>query len=216
MAKCLAPAMSAEVRGRIGGIVFNSWRGVRYIKAKTGPAQPRSQKQLRLRAIAIGLARRWQIELQTIRDQWNVYAQTHTTTDWTNTKVRATGMNWYVALCTRMLFHNDVPPYTPPAIPAPVPLTNFAATGGSQSIVVTWTSPADDDLNAELWLQGPYSPGSIGSLVKANWKTNASANAATTTISGLAPGHYSVYGRMYDTTTGLVSTYLLDTAEVTT
>ena len=215
MAKCLAPAMSVETRGRIGGLVFNTWRGVKTIKAKTAPAQPRSQKQLRLRALGITTMRLWQSISPTNRALWETYATAHQIIDWTGSPVRATGANWFLALNTRLRYHNDTPHDTPPVIAAPSALLNFAAADGAGSSILTWTSPLNDDLNAEIWIQGPHSSGAFGKIERAKWLINVSANAATTTVSGLLAGRYTFWCRAYNTTNGLVSTYLLDTADIT-
>ena len=101
MAKVVGPLHASEARGKMGGLVFNSWRGFATVKAKHAPAQPRTQKQLLVRAICVICARAWQ--LLTTQADWTTYANTHTLVDWTNTPKRLTGANWYVMLSTRVL-----------------------------------------------------------------------------------------------------------------
>lgn len=215
MAKVTAPLHSAEARGRVGGLVYNTWRGLATVKAKSAPAQPRSQKQLAIRSIAITLARRWQTILQSVRDAWNAYAATHTSVDWTGNPVRLTGLNWYLAINTRQLHASNAQAANPPSIPAPPAVVNFNAANGAGTSVLTWTTPADDDYNVTIYLQGPHSPGAIGSIPKAKFRVNANANAATVTLLDLAPGFYSIWARMYDTVTGLVSGWVLDSFTIT-
>jgi hypothetical protein len=215
MAKCTAPAMSAETRGRVGGLVYNTWRGVRYVKIKTGPAQPRSQKQLQIRSWAIMLARKWQTLLLATQDNWREYARTHTTTDFTNTPVRATGSNWYVALNTRLLSIPKAIIDQPPAAPAPAPLDLFTAAGASGQIDLTWTATADWGDYVQVFLQGPHSPGAIGSLPKARFKVWAQGPSGALSITSLGPGTYDVWARVCYQDTGLVSTWVTARAAVT-
>jgi len=212
MAKCLAPAMSAETRGRVGGIVFNTWRGVRYVKVKTSPAQPRTQRQLQIRAWAIMLARKWQTLLLTAQDAWREYARTHTTTDWTNTKVRATGANWFVALNTRLLDMTKPIITDPPAVAAPAPLELFAAAPGSGQIDLTWTPTGDWGDYVQIFLQGPHSPGALGSLVKAKHNEWSQGPSGAVSLTGLGPGTYDVWARVVYQDTGLASTWVTDQA----
>jgi hypothetical protein len=211
MAKVTSPLHASEARGRVGGIIYNTHRGLAVVKAKTAGAQPRSQLQLQIRAYAITLARLWQSLSVGERAQWNAYAVSHTEVDWTGNPVRLSGLNWYLRLNTRQMHAANATSDTPPASPAPTAVAAFAAADGVGSSVVTWTSPADADMNVTLYLQGPHSAGAIGSLPRARFRINTNANAATVTLSALPVGFYTVWARMFNTTNGLVSTWVSDT-----
>jgi hypothetical protein len=215
MAKCIAPAMSAECRGRIGGIIMNTWRGLRTVKIKTSPSQPRTQKQLRVRAIGITVVRLWQTLSDSRRTAWNDYATAHTTTDWTNTKVRATGCNFFLALNSRQRQAYNADVLDPPIIPAPGAVSSLAATTGTAKLTITWAHPdSEANWNVEIWIQGPHSPGAIGSHAKARLNIRTNYNAGTIDIT-LRPGFYTLWARTYDTTNGLVSTWQTVTGTVT-
>lgn len=215
MATVLAPLMAAEARGKVGGLVYNTWRGVRYVKIKTAPAQPRSQRQLDIRAFAIGLARLWQTIGSTAQDAWRAYATTHTEINWTNSPVRLTGANWFLRCNTRLL---DIPKPAitdPPALPAPQPIGLFVATGAAGQIDLTWTATADWGDYVQVFLQGPHSAGAIGSIVKAKFNSWLQGPSGAGSLTGLQPGVYDVWVRIVYQDTGLASTWVTDQAVVT-
>lgn len=59
MAKVTLPLMSAEARGKVGGLIYNTWRGNSTVKIKKAPAQPRTARQLLIRAFATTCSRAW-------------------------------------------------------------------------------------------------------------------------------------------------------------
>ncbi len=213
MAKCVGPLHSSEARGKMGGLTYSSWRGSATVKAKHAPAQPRSILQLAVRSIAIYCARLW----QTIAYQaeWNAYAATHPLSDWTNSPKRLTGMNWFLMLSTRLLRAGIAVVNTPPIVPAPDPVFGLTATGGVGSLVVDWDAPVGGTDRIELWLDGPHSPGRLGSLVRARYNVLAYGTDAPKTISSLQPGAYHVFARAFSADDGQVSTYVAATDVVT-
>ena len=213
MAKCIAPCGSAETRGRIGGIVHSSWRGASTIRAKASPAQPRSKAQLDRRATGTYLSRKWQsCEYQSA---WNDYATTHPVVDWTGNSKRLTGHNWYVAVNARYFRAMGATLEQPPTAPAPDPVMGFDCTGDSGQISCAWTSPAGANDRVEIWLEGPHSPGRQPQLPKARYQAMVEGDTSPCVLSGLLKGNYAVYARAFSMVTGLVSTWVLDTATVT-
>lgn len=215
MAKVTGPLFSTEARGRVGGLIYNTHRGMSTVKAQCAPAQPRSAKQLRIRAAGVTLARKWQGLLQTTRDAWNAYALLHQETDGMGIGKRLSGMNWYIRLNTRQMHAYNAILTNPPSAAAPDAPTSFLATGGNDEIVCTWASPENGTWNVTLYISGPHSAGAIAKLPRAKFQVNANANAATTTITGLQPGTYSVWARMFDTVNALVSAWQLSETIVT-
>jgi hypothetical protein len=215
MAKCIAPAMSAETRGRVGGIVFGTWRGIRTIRVKTSPAQPRSKLQLSTRAFLTQMIRAWQTITQLQRDAWDAYAADHKVTDWTRTAVRATGANWFAALGARMLSVGLVPVNNPPSVPAPNGLALFAAANGAGSSVLTWTPTAGTDQLAQIYMVGPVSAGVRASIRKARFNLQVTGESGTVTITGLRPGTYTFFARAMLEANGLVSPFVSDPATIT-
>jgi len=213
MAKVIAPLHASEARGRMGGLVYNSWRGAAVVKAKHAPAQPRTVKQLLARAVAVLLSRKW-ADLSNQAD-WNAYAAAHPLVDWTGSTKRLTGANWYVMLNTRQLKNMGATKDTPPDVNAPDPVDGLAAVGGDGLITVTWVAPAGPNDRIEFWLDGPNTPGRQGSLVRASFTTIKEGDTSGSTITGLRTGVYTVYARVVSIVDGQVSPFVSKTAVVT-
>jgi hypothetical protein len=190
----------------MGGLVYNSWRGFATVKAKHAPAQPRSIKQLAVRAVAVFCSRAW--GTLTNQADWNAYAVTHTLVDWTNSPKRLTGANWFVALSTRLLRLGIPEVDTPPTTPAPDAVTGITATGSAGAILVDWTTPSDHTNSVELWLDGPHTAGRQGSLIKSLYNCAPWGDEGGLSISGLQAGTYDVYARVLDRSNGLVSPFV--------
>jgi len=212
MAKCVAGAFSAEVRGKVGGLVYNSWRGFCTVKAKHAPAQPRTQKQLAQRALGIMLSRAW-ADLSN-QAAWNQYAQTHTLSDWTNSPKRLTGHNWFVGLNARYYKSMGAIKTTPPAVNAPAAVEGLACTGGAAQISAAWDTPSGPNDRVEFWLDGPHTVGRLGSLPRAQFKAIKEGNAKPCVMTGLAPGTWTVYARVQSIVDGQVSPWISATATV--
>ncbi len=215
MAIVTAPLMSAEARGRVGGLVANTWRGLSTFKSKTAPAQPRSQAQLNLRNLGIKVTRAWQGLTALQRSNWDDYATAHPETNWTGNTKRLTGANWFQRCNTRLAFYLGTAIADAPTDPAPDPVTGFSIADGVGDIIVTWTDTALLNGKVIIWLSGPHSAGQQARLPRARFNHLASMAAATYTIPGVPAGTYDVWVTSFDPATGLVSTLQLDSVAVT-
>lgn len=215
MAKVTGPLHSSEARGRMGGLVFNTWRGLNVVKQSTSPANPRTMAQLNIRAIAVAQGRGWAGESAANQAAWNSYAATHVETDGMGSPKRLSGMNWYVRLNSRMLFLGLAKVATPPAVAGPPSPLAFLAANGAGSSVVTWTSPGGTSYLMEIYLQGPHSAGRQGKIEMSKYRVHLTAETATVTLTPLAPGTYTVFGRLILEANALASPWVSDTAVVT-
>ncbi len=93
MAVVTWPLSSGEARGRVGGLIYNTWRGRSYVKAhahyQTG-LSPLQQTNQALAAIATAA---WQSFTDQRRSAWADFANRHNTPDWTGNTRRLTGYN---------------------------------------------------------------------------------------------------------------------------
>lgn len=213
MAKVVGPLHSSEARGRMGGLVFNTFRGMATVKAKHAPAQPRSQKQLTARGIAVNLSRTWAASSN--QAAWNAYAAAHTYLDGMGLTIRATGLNWYLALNSRLnaLLIGSVD--TPPVVAAPGPIVGLVPTPGAGEISAAWTGPTGADQRIELWLDGPRSKGRQASIARARLNVQPEAAGSPEVITGLQPGRYTVFARSLSEDDGQVGPWASATCDVT-
>ncbi len=215
MAKLIGPLHSTEARGAVGGLIYNTWRGISYAKAFASPAQPRTERQLQIRALTTQLVRSWQGLTDAQRASWTDYAEAHPDIDWTGTAKRITGANWYIRCNLRLLDMGNSAIDSAPTTPAPDAVSDLVATGGENQISITWGPITGTDKTVDIWLHGPHTAGRMGKIQFARHNVYAPAETTPIVITGLEPGAYTVFARVIDETTGLASTWQSDVATVT-
>ena len=215
MAKLVNPLMSTEARGKVGGIIYNTWRGIRYGKTKTAPAQPHSSRQMAIRAFCVTVVRRWRVITAPQREGWNTYATAHTDTDWTGSPQRITGINWFTRCSVRLLDMAKAVVDTAPVADAPANVAALVATGGAGQISCAFTPAGGTDTTIDLWTQGPVSVGRVASIVRAKHRSYGPGETSPLVISSLPAGYYTVFARFVSETNGLASQFVSATATVT-
>jgi hypothetical protein len=215
MAKVTNPLMSSQARGKVGGMVFNNWRGFATVKVNKSPSQPRTSRQLAIRAFCTTLTRAWSALTAGNREGWTNYANAHPLLDWTNTPRRTTGINMFVAMNIRRLDMGSAQVDTAPTIAAPASVAGLVPTGGSGQISVAHTSPGGTATQIDIWTHGPHSAGQVGNIVRAKHRSYAAAETTPTVISGLSPGLYTVFARHINEADGQASPFTSADATVT-
>jgi len=215
MAKVIGPLNSTEARGAVGALIYNTWRGIATVKKFVSPAQPRTERQLAIRAYLTQYVREWAGLTSGQRDGWNDYAADHPYIDWTGQAKRITGANFYCALSVRMEDMGLAPPDTAPVASAPNPVADLAVTGGSGQLSCAWTAYSGTDTTVDIWLYGPHSVGRLGKLTKARHNVYTPGETSPKVISGLTAGYYTIFARSVSETNGLASAWVSDTATVT-
>lgn len=215
MAKLIGPLHSAEARGRVSGLIYNTWRGIAYAKAFCAAAQPRSQRQLQIRAWSMEFVRTWGRLTQAQRDAWNAYAVAHPEIDWTGNPKRLTGLNWYLRCSVRLADMGAAIQPLPPITAAPGSPAAFVAADGVLQSVLTWTATGGTDMTLDAWIIGPHSAGILAKIERCKHEAYADGETGTETITGLFPGVYTIFARMIDEDNGLASTWVSDRAVIT-
>jgi len=78
MAKVIMPLMSAEARGKISGIVFQTHRGAAHVRARIRGVNSATELQRKRRANLANIAKKWKSFTQVYRDKWNTFAKNYT------------------------------------------------------------------------------------------------------------------------------------------
>lgn len=217
MAKVLNPLLSVEARGKMEGLVYNTWHGISYVKAASSPNQPNSAAQLAARARLSSVSADWRDLTEAQRSTWATYADNNPVTDWTGQPKRLTAFNWYVR-CNVQLDRmgesaiTDAPSDAAPDAPAGVDLT--LDTG---DLKITWTSPVTGTLQLEGWILGPVSSGVDPKREQAVFDQMHEPDAVTpvTVVASAASGRWRYWLRVCDEATGLVSGWQSDIQDVT-
>jgi len=218
MPKVKNPLFSQEARGGIGGLVYNTWRGINYVKTNTSPTGQGTAKRLIAQAIMSFASKLWQGLENAQRAAWSQYAIDHPVPDWTGTPKRLTGMNWFVMLNSQLKRFDLTPIEDPPVDPDPSPLTGFALSKDGANITVTWDSPPPEGGMCDIFLVGPHSAGVTGKIQMAKYKTafGTGPPPPQVLVTDAAVGRYTAFARNFNQTTGQVSTWVSAFLDFTT
>jgi hypothetical protein len=212
VAKVVGPLHSEEARGRLGANVYNTWRGIRWVKSWAAPDQPDSGEQLDVRDRLSTVSANWKLLTATQRAAWNTYANEHPLSDWSGSALRITGFNWYVkcaAIPARYGLSIDL---SPPSTPAPVLPASFLVTPGSRLFTIIWppldpASPGPHMIQARV--AGPYSAGRMPDFHHAVLNTEQWDHAGTLEVTTAAEGWFGIWMRRIRRADGLVSSWQL-------
>lgn len=208
MPKVKNPLLSMEARGGIGGLVYNTWRGINTVKTNTSPTGQGTAKRLAAQAMLSTVSKLWQALTDVNRALWNQYAQDHPVADWTGAPKRLTGQNWFMKCNVQLSLQGNANITAPPVVPAPDPTTGLALSKDVADLFITWTTPVAASLNLICFLTGPNSEGVSARLEQAQFEKAIGANAADPLVlRAAAPiGRWTVFVKVMDSATGLCST----------
>lgn len=216
MAKILNPLMSAEARGKIAGIIYNTWRGISYAKIFTAPAQPQTQKQLNIRSYMTEAVRSWRSLTSAQRSGWSTYANTHTELDWTGNPRRITASNWYCRcyVLAKLLALNPIT--TAPTVAAPAAPAGLALTTSAGAIGVNVSTPSVANVYLDIRGYTVDSAGQKSDFKQARMLSQpVSTVTKPVTISGLPSGETAhIFVRSLSGTTFLGSPYVVSSTVV--
>lgn len=207
MAKLTGPLHSVEARGKMGGLIYNTWRGISYVKAFSSPNQPNTVLQQLAKQLLASLAAAWQSVSSANRSLWSIYAQNNLESDWTGSPKRLTAMNWFLrcnALLTRL---GKATISAPPSVPAPEASADASVAVATGDIELSWTDPSDTDLSFEVRHVGPLSATKDGRFELSRFLMFVAAESSSpaTLVASAPSGSHTFYVRVCDETTGLSS-----------
>lgn len=206
------PLMSAEARGAIGGLVYNTWRGKNVVKINTSPTGQGTEKRLAAQAILSAVSKLWAGLTDQQRAAWSQYAIDHPVTNWTGSPGRNTGMNWFCKCNVELSRFSIATISDPPVVAAPSPLTGLVLSIDAADIKISWDYPPPAGGMAEAFGVGPLSKGVSARLEQCQYVTAFGTGPPPPHViwAGAAVGRYTVFARNIDIATGLVSTWTSD------
>jgi len=98
------PLHSSEARGAVGALVYNSWHGRCYVKARSTPKTEYSDLQVDTRALMVPIIAAWRLRSDAQRAAWAQFADTHLFPHWTGTDKRLSAWNWFAKVNYRLNF----------------------------------------------------------------------------------------------------------------
>jgi hypothetical protein len=217
MPKLKNPLFSQEARGGIGGLVYNTWRGISYVKTNTSPTGQGTPKRLAAQALIFQISKEWKSLSDVARAAWAQYAQDHPITSWTGAPMRITGQNWFMKCNVQLAIQGNAHITSPPVADAPDPAVGVTLSKDAADLFIDWTTPVAANLNLIFFLVGPLSAGVSAKVEKSKYQITYGANAAAPIVlKAAAPvGRYTVFAKVMDPTTGLTSTWTSDFFDMT-
>ena len=212
MVKLIDPLGSTEARGRIGGTVYNTWRGISYARVKVTPANPNTAARLAARALAKLCTKRWQTISDLQRSWWNDYAVEHVLSDWRGKPKRISGFNWFMKANFNRVALSLAIVDTPPVDPAPAAVATLSAVTSGNAIAFSWTLPPGylaSSQQIDIWLSYPMSSGRQPKIEDCKHLAFIPAEDGTYTTPALVPASYGIFARVIHETDGLASPWRL-------
>lgn len=198
MAVVTWPLSSGEARGRVGGLIYNTWRGRSYVKAYTLPATLFSPAQVDARANTTACTVQWHAISDQQRDAWTHFADTHLLPNWTGQPLRISGYNWFIRLNWYPSFYWGTIWDDPPAEPASQIFTGLTVYYVAPDLFIEWTPQTTGPPYPwiiEYWLEGPYAHPRKPSIKRAVRTDGYPDPYASMTNSLLTAGFYNVHVR---------------------
>lgn len=176
-----------DARGSVGGQVHSRNRFGSYIRARTTPVNPRSERQQFMRNLVAVAANRWHAALtQAQRDAWDVYADAIVVTNKLGASIKLTGFNHFVGSRSFMR-QNDVPAAddgpTILTLPPQDELFNAVVDETGQELSVTFDD-TQDWVDQDNGLMGVYmsEPQPVGTkFIRGPWRLAGTINGDSTT-----------------------------------
>jgi hypothetical protein len=166
------PLSSGEARGRVGGLVYNTWRGRSYVKQHVHNQSGLSDPQKIIQGYARDATAAWNTITQAKRDAWDQFALDHAPRDWTGQHKRLSGYNWFLrSSVTCQLLTLTGPDVPPTQLLSYIP-TDFRIVDISPYYIeLSWTrQPAPDPpyIYIDFWLEGPHSASRKPNITRAH------------------------------------------------
>jgi hypothetical protein len=191
MGRINSGALTGQMRGKVGDIVFGSWRGRQYARSKVTPANPQSVAQTATRAAMAIVVMSWRYLVADIISAWNAAAK----------GLPKSGFNMF----TSANVADEITDNWRTVAPASIGVNNvtglaFSTGSGAGEIDADWTAgdaePTDD-------VQFVVRIAESGELViQSSWEALVSAETAT--IDGLTAGQaYVCYAVVRHTDNGV-------------
>lgn len=163
MAKILFGAGVADARNKLGGHVFSKNRSGAYLRMKVSPSQPRSTKQLNVRANFGALSKAWGMDLtQVQRDSWAALASVNPVPDQFGNPQVLTGANFYQRVNRNLFSINEPRMDDAPidqAVDAIVSVSVAAQVSGDILVLTFVPQTVDPDFTLVVQATPPVSPG---------------------------------------------------------
>lgn len=201
------------ISGSIGGQTYSHNKGGPYVRRRSIPTNPNSERQQAVRTILGILSAAWTNTLTAAqRATWSVYAEANTVQNALGQAIKLTGLAWYLRCGARLLDAGGTAPTDAPTVPAPTGFATFTPAFSSATAVdVTYTAALGADERLQLWMTGPNTPGAspnFGQAILVGYSAAMAASPISFTLPrAVAVDSYSTFFGARLDAQGLISAY---------
>lgn len=144
MARILLGPTLSDARGQVGGVVYSRNKAGHYIRTNVSPIQPRTSRQIDIRARITQVAQYWKNTLTAaLRDAWADYAAQTPLTDRFGARAHISGIAMFTRFNAMWLYAGKTIVTTAPTTPGEASMIALAYTGTTaDGIKVTTPDPA--------------------------------------------------------------------------
>lgn len=152
----------AELSGSVGGLTWGHNKGGQYVRQRSVPTNPTSEKQVFARSVLSDLSASWAGLSDAQRTEWGMWAQNHPVPNRQGTSVQLSGQQAYVGCNVRLMQNGIAPNDDCPTENTPNDLLTLTATADASTgeIELTYTAtPLAAGSFLQLWQTLPQGPG---------------------------------------------------------
>lgn len=151
-----------QYSGSIGHLTYGHNSGGQYIRSRSIPTNPNSERQGEVRSFLAIWSSKWSTDLsQAQRDAWRTYAENHTHQDAFGENIHLPAHCWFIMYNSRLLDAGLPGQADPPAGEGPAGFTTFSvAFTADNTVDVTFTAALGAGELVQLWQTLPVSVGS--------------------------------------------------------
>jgi len=196
MAVVTWPLSSGEARGRVGDLIYNTWRGRSYVKAFALHQGEFTPAQIEARSFTGMLTIIWQSLDPEPRAAWQHFADKHLLSSWTGQPKRISGYNWFIKLNYWVQNWDGNYLLFPPSQLECYTFQNVTSYWTSPDLSVTWSIQDTAAIKESIVigrLEGPYQCPRTPNIKRAGPSFPGYENNGSLIFSSLEAGVYYVH-----------------------
>lgn len=176
--------------------MYNTHRGISYVKSNVAPATQYSDLQVSTRALMVPIIAAWQSLTDEQRLAWQHFANLHLLPSWTGSPKRLSGWAWFAKANFKTWQTCSIINLDPPFPVTEISYPNFYSASIPSYLELAWDIP-DPSPNPMwhlvFWICGPHSTGSQPSIKMAKRWGSQIITAGEDVLGPFGVGQYTLF-----------------------